>query len=78
MQFLKTTMLPFTHLELLSHVMKWVKVNFNIFPGQNNHQISTSLNPSGQYWRLGWGTEFYPQHLHSNSMFFKKNSIKLC
>jgi hypothetical protein len=26
--------------------------NFNIFPGQHNHQILTSLNHCGQFWRL--------------------------
>jgi hypothetical protein len=36
-------------------------VNFSIFPGQHNHQISTSLNHSGQFCRLeGWTYS----HLH--------------
>jgi hypothetical protein len=30
---------PFTQLELFSHGLKSMKVNFNIFPGQHNHQI---------------------------------------
>jgi hypothetical protein len=30
---------PFTELELFSHGLKSMKVNFNIFPGQHNHQI---------------------------------------
>jgi hypothetical protein len=42
----------FTQLELFSHGLKSMKVNFNIFPGQHNHQIWTSLNHSGQLWRL--------------------------
>jgi hypothetical protein len=41
-------MSPFTQLELFSHGLK---VNFNIFPGQHSHQISTSLNHSGEFWR---------------------------
>jgi hypothetical protein len=35
-----------------SHGLKSMKVNFNIFPGQQNHQISTSLNHSDQFLRL--------------------------
>jgi hypothetical protein len=30
---------PFTQLELFSHGLKSMKVNFNIFPGQNSHHI---------------------------------------
>jgi hypothetical protein len=30
---------PFTQLELFSHGLKNMKVNFNIFPGQHSHQI---------------------------------------
>jgi hypothetical protein len=30
---------PFTENEVFSHGLKSVKVNFNIFPGQHNHQI---------------------------------------
>jgi hypothetical protein len=30
---------PFTQLELFSHHLKSMKVNFNIFHGQHNHQI---------------------------------------
>jgi hypothetical protein len=29
-----------------------MKVSFNIFPGQHNHQIWTSLNHCGQFWSL--------------------------
>jgi hypothetical protein len=32
-----------------SHGLKGMKVNFNIFPGQHNHQIWISLNHSGQF-----------------------------
>jgi hypothetical protein len=35
---------------LFSHGLKSMKVNFNIFPGQHNHQIWTSLNHSDQFW----------------------------
>jgi hypothetical protein len=38
MLFLKTTIIPFTQLELFSHGWKSMKVNFNIFPRQHNHQ----------------------------------------
>jgi hypothetical protein len=31
--------------------LKSMKVNFSIIPGQHNHQIWTSLNHSGQFWR---------------------------
>jgi hypothetical protein len=37
--FPKTTMTPFTQMELFSHGLNSTKVNFNIFPGQHNHQI---------------------------------------
>jgi hypothetical protein len=37
--FMKTTMPPYTQLELFSHGWKSTKENFNIFPGQHNHQI---------------------------------------
>jgi hypothetical protein len=47
MQFPKMTMPPITQLELLSHDLKTMKVNFNIFPGQHNHHIWTSLNHYG-------------------------------
>jgi hypothetical protein len=52
MHFSKTTMSPLTQLELFSHGLKSVKTNFNIFSGQHNHQIWTSLKHSGQFWRL--------------------------
>jgi hypothetical protein len=37
--------------ELFSHGLMSMEANFNIFPGQHNHQICTSLNHSGQFWR---------------------------
>jgi hypothetical protein len=37
--FKKKTMSPFKQLELFSHGLKSMKVNFNIFPGLHNHQI---------------------------------------
>jgi hypothetical protein len=43
--------------------LKSMKVNFNIFPNQHSHQIGTSLNHSGQFWRLEWGTDVHLQHL---------------
>jgi hypothetical protein len=75
-EFSKTAMLPFTQLELFSHGLKNMKVNCNIFPGQHNHQIWTSLNHSGQLWRLEWGTDSHLQHLKSNLNMFFKTSIK--
>jgi hypothetical protein len=39
MQFSKTTVPPFTQLELFGYGLKSMKGNFNIFPGQHNHQI---------------------------------------
>jgi hypothetical protein len=60
-----------------SHGLKSMKVNFNIFPCQHNHQIWTLLNHSDMFWRLEWGTDSHLQHLWSNlKMFFKKNSVK--
>jgi hypothetical protein len=35
-----------------SFFLENMKMNFNSFPGQHNHQISTALNHSGQFWRL--------------------------
>jgi hypothetical protein len=43
--------------------LKGMKVNFNIFAGQHNHQIWTSLYHSGQFWRLEKGTDSHFQHL---------------
>jgi hypothetical protein len=43
--------------------LKSMKVNFDIFPGQDNHHIWTSLNHSGQFWRLEWATDSNLQHL---------------
>jgi hypothetical protein len=37
--------------------LKRMKVSFNIFPGQHNLQIWTSLNHSGQFWRREWGSD---------------------
>jgi hypothetical protein len=39
---------------LFRHGLKSMKVNFNIFPGQHNHQMWTSLNHSGQLRKLEW------------------------
>jgi hypothetical protein len=61
--FFKTTRLPSTHLELFSQGLKSIKVNSNVFPDQPNHQIWTSLNHSGQLWRVEWGTDSHLQHL---------------
>jgi hypothetical protein len=44
MQFSDMIMPPFTKLELFSHSLKSMKVNFTIFPGQHNHQIWISMN----------------------------------
>jgi hypothetical protein len=63
MQFSKTTMPPFKQLELCGHGLKSTKVNFNIFPGQHNHQIWTSFNLSGQLRRPEWGTNSHLQHI---------------
>jgi hypothetical protein len=51
---------PFTQLELFSRGLKSMKVNFNIYPGQHNHRIWTSLNHSGQFWRLRVRNRFPP------------------
>jgi hypothetical protein len=63
LQFSKMTMPPFTQLELFSHSLKSMKVNFSIFPGQHYHHIWTSLNHSGQFWRVEWGSDNHLQHL---------------
>jgi hypothetical protein len=39
----------FTQLELFSHGLKSIKVNFNIIPCQHSRHILTSLNHSGQF-----------------------------
>jgi hypothetical protein len=44
-----------------SQGLKSMNMNFSIFHGQHNHQISTSLNHSDQFWRPG-GTDFFLQH----------------
>jgi hypothetical protein len=41
-----------TQLELFSHGLKSMTVNFNIFPGQHNHHVCTSMNHCGQFRRL--------------------------
>jgi hypothetical protein len=57
--------------------LKSMKVNFNIFHNLHNHLIWTSLNRSGQFWRLDWGTYSHLQHIWTNfKMFLKKNVIK--
>jgi hypothetical protein len=43
--------------------LKSMKVNFNIFPGQHNHQIWISPNHFSQFWRLEWGIDSHLQHL---------------
>jgi hypothetical protein len=43
--------------------LRGMKVNFNIFHGQHNRQIWTSLNHSGQFCGLDWGTDSHLQHL---------------
>jgi hypothetical protein len=50
-------------MELFSHGLNSTKVNFNIFPGQHNHQIWTTLNHCGQLCRLEWGTDSHLRHL---------------
>jgi hypothetical protein len=62
-QFSRMTMPPFTQLELFSDGLKSMKVNFNIFPGQHNHQIWASLNHCYQFRRLEWGPDSHLQHL---------------
>jgi hypothetical protein len=39
MQFFKMIMSPLTQLKLFSDGLKSMKVNFDIFPGQDNHHI---------------------------------------
>jgi hypothetical protein len=45
MQFFKTTVPPLTQLDLFSHGLKSMKVNFNIFHGQLNHQVLNITEP---------------------------------
>jgi hypothetical protein len=52
MQFSKTKMPPVTQMELFSHDLNSMKVNFNIFPYQYNQLIWTALNKSGHFSRL--------------------------
>jgi hypothetical protein len=78
MQFSMTTMPPI-HESATVHFFKTTKVNFNIFPGQHNHQIWTSLNYFGRFWWLQWGTDSHLQHLWNNlKIFFKQNGTKFC
>jgi hypothetical protein len=78
MQFSKKIVTPSTRLELFSHALKIMKVNFSIFPGQQSHQIWTLWNHCGQFWRLNWGIDSHLQHLQSNlKPVFKKNGIKI-
>jgi hypothetical protein len=77
MQFSRTTVPPFIQLELFSHDLKSKKMNFNVFPGQHNHHIWTSLNHSGRFWWIESGADSDLQQLESNlKKFFKKNGIK--
>jgi hypothetical protein len=77
MQFSKTTMPPFTQVELFSHCWTIMKVNFSIFLGRHSHHIWTWLNHCRQFWRLEWGRDSHLQRLWSNSkMFFKRNGMK--
>jgi hypothetical protein len=63
MQFSKTT-IPHSHSWNCSvNSFKSMKVNSNIFPGQNNCQIWTSLNHSAQFWRTEWATNSHVHHL---------------
>jgi hypothetical protein len=57
--FYKTTIHPFTQLELFSYDLKSMKVNFNILLGQHNRQIWTPLNDCGEFWGLKGGTDSY-------------------
>jgi hypothetical protein len=52
--------------------LKSMKVNSNIFAGQHNHQIRTSLKNSGKFWRLEWGTD-----LLSNEDVLQKEWYKI-
>jgi hypothetical protein len=63
MNFPKKIMPQFTQLELFGLALKNMKVNFSIIPGQQNDQIWTSLNQSGQFLRLDWGTHSHLKHL---------------
>jgi hypothetical protein len=64
MQFSKTTISPFRQLQLFSQGFKIMKVNFNIFPAsQHIHQVWTTLNISGRFLRLEWGTDSHLQDL---------------
>jgi hypothetical protein len=54
---------PFTQRELFSHGLKNFEMNVNIFLSQYNHQIWTSLDHCGQFWRLEWGTDSHLQYL---------------
>jgi hypothetical protein len=73
MQFSKTAV-PHWQPELLNHSLKSMKVNFSIYLGQHNHQIWTSLNHSGQFWRLEWGTD---SNLHHHEHILQEEWYKI-
>jgi hypothetical protein len=77
MQFSKMTMSPFTHLEQYSHDSKSMKVNLNIFAGKHSQQIWISLNRSGQFWRLEWGTDSHLQYLKQLEDILKEKWYKI-
>jgi hypothetical protein len=55
-----------------------MKVNFNIFPGQHNHHILTSLNHSGQFWRVRVRNRFpLPASLEKLEYFLKGEWYKI-
>jgi hypothetical protein len=64
MQFSKSTMPPFTQLKLFNHGLKSMKANFNIFPSQHNHHISTKRQKT----RVSMGTE-KQDSTHKNRMW---------
>jgi hypothetical protein len=51
-------------------------VNFSILPGLHNHQIWTSLNHSGQFWRLSEEQILTFNSSKATKIFFKKNGMK--
>jgi hypothetical protein len=76
MQFSSTTVPSFKQLELFSHGLK-NKVNFNIFAGQQKHRIWTSVNHSGQFWRLEWRTDSHLQHQHQLENVLREEWYKI-
>jgi hypothetical protein len=69
MQFSTTTTPQITQLEPFCNGFKSMTVNFSIFPGQHGHHIGTSLNHSGQFLRLEWGTVSSPTSLQQLYVF---------